>query len=328
MTKPTMRPLARHGSSAQNPSAAGGLAAIEPAEALVMPELAAGTHSFRHTVDSALACLTAMRISPARIHVRRTGREASPEGTIIAQSPSAGERIEIDTQIHLEIAGLGFTHALPAGMWDSGGEVEPGTREMLAGVDDPIEKLAHWAHEGAALFRLSEADHLACERWMALFGVASADWPREVWFPLASLLAQLPWLAGSEEGIGLVLGVLFQVPISSLRYMHSLAAISGDKTSMLGRRASRLGVDAVVGDAVEDIARLRIVLGPVPLDIYQAFAEGEQGKLLLRAFDYLLPAFQDFEVEWAVEDAGRCPQLGIAERNCRLGINTHMGSAA
>jgi hypothetical protein len=328
MMKPTMKTVARHGSSARNPSAANGPAAIARAEAVVMPELARGAHAFRHTVDSALACLAAMRISPTRIHLRRTGREALPEGTVVAQSPPAGERIETDTQIYLGVAGLGFTHALPAGMWDSGGEVEPGTREMLAGIDDPIEKLAHWAHEGAALFRLSEADHLACERWMALFGVSSADWPREAWFPLASLLAQLPWLACSEEGISLVLGVLFHLPVASLRYVRSVAAISGDKTSLLGRRASRLGVDAVAGDAIEDLARLRIVLGPVPLDMYEAFAEGEQSRLLLRAFDYLLPAFQDFEIEWAVEDAGRCPQLGIAERNSRLGINTHMGSAA
>jgi hypothetical protein len=323
-----MKPMMPHGSSEQNPSKAKGLVQNGSAEALVMPELALGNHAFRHTVDSALACLAAMGISPARIHLQRTGREASPEGIILAQFPPAGGRIEIDTHIHLEIAGLGFTHALPAGMWDSGGETEPGTREMLAGIDDPFEKLAHWAHEGAALFRLSEPDHPACERWMALFGVQSAGWPRELWFPLASLLAELPWLACSEEGIALALGVLFHVPIASLRYAESMAAISGDKTSLLGRRASRLGVDVVVGDAMEDLAHLRIVLGPVSLETYEAFAEGEQGRLLLRAFDYLLPAFQDFEIEWAVEDARRCPQLGIAERNSRLGINTHMGSAA
>jgi hypothetical protein len=323
-----MEPMMQQGSSEQNPSNTKGLPQIGPGDALMMPELALGNHAFRHTVDSALACLAAMGISPARIHLRRTGREASPEGIIIAQSPPAGRKIELDTHIHLQIAGLGFTHALPAGMWDSGGEAEPGTREMLAGIDDPLEKLAHWAHEGAGFFRLSEADHQACERWMALFGVRTSGWPRELWFPLASLLAQLPWLACSEEGIGLALGVLFHVPVASLRYVQSMAAIAGDKTSLLGRRASRLGVDVVLGDAIEDLAYLRIVLGPVSLETYEAFAEGEQGRLLLCAFDYLLPAFQDFEIEWAVEDARRCPQLGIRERNSRLGINTHMGSAA
>jgi hypothetical protein len=294
----------------------------------VMPDLASGTHAFRHSVDSALACLAAMRISPTRIHLKRTGREAVPKGTIVSQSPLAGKVLEPDTQIHLDVAGLGFTHALPVGMWDSGGEAEPGTKEMLEGIDDPLDKLTHWAHEGAALFRISNTDKLACERWMALFGVRSADWPRELWFRLASLLAQLPALACSEEGMRLVLGVLFQIPIESLRYQRSVAIIRRDKATLLGGRASRLGIDTVVGDAVEDLAHLRITLGPVSLKTYETFAEGAQGKLLRRAFDYLMPAFLDYEIVWTVADAQRSPQLGIAERNSRLGVNTYLGSLA
>ena len=299
-----------------------------PAPLPLMPDLTSGTHAFRHTADSALASLAAMRISAARIHLRRTGREAVPEGTIVAQHPPAGEPLDPDTQIRLDVAGLGYTHALPVGMWDSGGEAEPGTREMLEGIDNPLLKLEHWAHEGAALFRISDDDKLACERWMALFGVRSSDWPRELWFRLASLLAQLPALACSEKGMRLMLGVLFQIPIESLTYRRSVAMIHSDKTSLLGGRASHLGVDSVLGDAVEDIAHLRITLGPVSLQTYQAFAEGDRGRLLYRALDYLIPAFQDYEIVWAVEDAGRCPQLGIPERNSRLGINTHLGMTA
>lgn len=293
-----------------------------------MPELSSGTHAFRHTADSALACLAAMHIPASRIHLRRTGREAVPAGTVIAQSPLAGTLLEPDAQIQLEVAGLGFTHALPVGMWDSGGEAEPGTNEMLEGLDDPLEKLSHWAHEGAALFRISESDKLACERWMALFGVRGADWPQELWFRLASLLAQLPALACSEEGLRLMLGVLFQIPIESLRYERSLSIIHPDKTTRLASRASCLGVDTVLGDAVEDLAHLRITLGPVKLGTYEAFAEGAQSKFLRRAFEYLMPAFLDYEIAWKVEDARRCPRLGVAEQNSRLGINTHLGDAA
>jgi hypothetical protein len=302
--------------------------ATAPAPLPVMPEFTVGTHAFRHTVDSALASLAAMHLSATRIHLRRTGREAVPEGTIVAQHPRAGEPLAPDTQIRLDVAGLGFTHALPVGMWDSGGEAEPGTREMLEGIDNPLLKLEHWAHEGAALFRISETDKLACERWMALFGVRSSDWPSALWFRLASLLAQLPALACSEEGMRLVLGVLFHIPIESLTYQRSLAMMHRDKTTLLAKRASRLGVDTVLGDAVEDLAHLRITLGPVSLATYTAFAQGEQGKLLRQALEYLMPAFQDYEIAWTVADAGRCPQLGIPERNSCLGVNTHLGTAA
>lgn len=293
----------------------------------VMPDLSSGTHAFRHTADSALACLAAIRISPARIHLRRSGREAVPDGTIVGQFPFAGAVIEPDTQIHLEVAGLGFTHALPVGMWDSGGEAEPGTREMLEGIDDPLDKLTHWAHEGAALFRLSDGDILACERWMALFGVRASDWPQELWFRLASLLAQLPALACSEDGMRLMLGVLFQIPIESLRYQRSVAMIHREKATRLGDRATRLGIDSVVGDAVEDLAHLRITLGPVSLKTYETFTAKEQARLLRRAFDFLMPAFLDYEIVWTVADAQRCPHLGVAEQNGRLGVNMYLGDA-
>jgi predicted component of type VI protein secretion system len=213
-------------------------------------------------------------------------------------------------------------------MWDSGGEAEPGTRELLDGIDNPLVKLQHWAHEGATLFRISESDRLACERWMALFGVNSNEWPRELWFRLSSLLAQIPTVACSEEGFRLFLGVLFQIPVESIRYKRSFAVLPQATTSQLGVRSNRLGVDTILGDAIEDLAHLCITLGPVPLATYEAFVEGDKGRLLRSAFDYLMPAFQDYEIAWTVGDARRCPRLGIPEHNSRLGVNTHMGAKA
>jgi predicted component of type VI protein secretion system len=163
---------------------------------------------------------------------------------------------------------------------------------------------------------------------MALFGVDSGEWPRELWFSLACLLAHLPKLASSEEGLRLALGVLFKIPVRSLRFRPSLSVVQREKTTLLGARASRLGVDAIAGDAVEELAHLQIELGPVSLETYENFAAGERHKLLLRAMDYLVPAFLDFEIHWVVEDARRCPQLGVARRNSRLGVNTHLGDAA
>jgi hypothetical protein len=291
-----------------------------------MPDFTSGTHAFRHTLDSALASLAARGISAVRIHLRRTGREAVPDDTVISQSPRAGEPLRPDTEIRLDVAGLGFTHAMPVGMWDSGGEAEPGTRELLDGIDNPIVKLQHWAHEGATLFRISESDRLACERWMALFGVNCGEWPHELWFRLSSLLAQIPALACSEEGMRLVLGVLFQIPVESIRYERSLAMLPQATTSKLGVRSCRLGVDTILGDATEDLAHLCITLGPVPLKTYEAFVEGDKGRLLRRAFDYLMPAFQDYEIAWTVGDARHCPRLGIPEHNSRLGVNTHLGA--
>lgn len=293
-----------------------------------MPELTRGTHAMSHTIDSALSCLAALPVPSSRIQVQRMGRSALPDGMVLAQTPRAGTPLAEDMPIRLEVAGLGFTHALPVGMWDSGGEGEPGTWEMLGCVDDPLVKLTHWAHEGASLFRISQTDEAACARWIALFGLRAADLPPDLWFRMATLLPQLHAVACSAEGIHLVLGLLFDLPVSSLSYLSVRAPLRSSLRTRLGERASQLGVDLVMGATVEDLAQLLICLGPVSLALYDKFAEAANGQWLTRTLEYILPAFQDYTLRWLVEDHNRCPQLGIAESNSTLGVNTYFGTSA
>lgn len=120
-----------------------------PARTVRMPALAQSTHTHTHTLHSALICLEALGVGPHRIVLRRIGRDAKAAGTIVRQFPDPGTPLTGASIIQLDIAGLGFTHALPVGMWDSGGEASAGTREILEPFDDPLEKLKHWFHEGA-----------------------------------------------------------------------------------------------------------------------------------------------------------------------------------
>ena len=83
-----------------------------------------------------------------------------------------------------------------------------------------------------------------------------------------------------------------------------------------------------MGDRAEDLAKLNIELGPVPLATYERFAESRDGqKLLTQTMRLVMPSSQPYEITWAVEDRTRPPQLGIPAGNSRLGINTHMGRA-
>ena len=56
-----------------------------------------------------------------------------------------------------------------------------GTLEILSGFDDPLEKLKHWFHEGAPLFRIAPDDR-GLRPLAALFGVEPEHWPRSLWF--------------------------------------------------------------------------------------------------------------------------------------------------
>ena len=293
-----------------------------------MPAFAGGAHSFTHSVDSALVSLRALEISPAQIVLRRAGREAHAPGTIVRQSPAAGAPLTSGSLIYLDVAGLGFTHALPVGMWDSGGETGMGTLEILAPFDDPLEKLKHWFHEGAPLFQLAPQDPAACARWLALFGIDAETWPRTLRYPLASSIADIAQLSCTEEGCAFALRTLLGLPVEGFSYYRTLAVLPESTLSQLGARASRLGVDLLLGDAIEDLATAEIEIGPVPLTTYEHFAETRHGAdLLHRVLELLMPLSTAYDVRWSVEDRTQPPRLGIAAANSRLGLNTHMGAA-
>ncbi len=299
-----------------------------PPSTVRMPAFAQSTHTHTHTLHSALICLQALGVGPHRIVLRRIGRDAKAAGTIVRQYPGPGTTLTGASIIHLDIAGLGFTHALPIGMWDSGGEAAAGTREILEPFDDPLEKLKHWFHEGAPLFRIAPEDPAACARWLSLFGVPPQDWPRPLWYRLASLVASLSHLSCSRQGCEFVLQVLLDLPVKSFHYRPAVTPLPAGALSSLGSRASRLGVDLLMGDAMEDQAILQIEIGPVPLSVFQHFQETEAGgDLLHRVLAMIVPLSSPCEVTWAVEDTSRPPRLGVAEQNSRLGINTHMGTS-
>ena len=307
------------------PSALG--APAQRPSALPMPDFSGGSFAHHHTIHSALASLAALGLGSERILLRRSGREGRPSGAIVRQSPAAGQPILPNAIIQIYIAGLGFSHALPAGMWDSGGETHAGTREILEALDDPLEKLRHWFHEGAPLFRISPEDMTACAHWLSLFGVHAEEWPRPLWYRLASLIASIPALSCSQAGTAFVLEVLLGLPVASWSWQPTLAMLPPSALSGLGSRASRLGVDLLVGDAVEDLATLNIELGPVALETYEHFtAEREGAAMLERALQMTMPLSTRFELRWQVLDKSKSPRLGMPAENARLGINTHMGS--
>lgn len=289
-----------------------------------MPDFVSGTHAFRHNLHTALACLARLHVPVSRIHIKPAGLQGVAPGTVVKQIPEAGTLL--NGNIYLEVAGTGFYHDLPVAMWDSGGEVEPGTREILEPLDDPLQKLAHWIYEGASLLRLAPGNLAAAARWIAFFGLTPEEWPREYWYNLALLLLELPAIAGSEKAIALALDRVFDLPVSSITFRSSLAVLKDSVRTQLGRKSCRLGMDFIVGDAFQDLAHIRIEIGPVPLSRYEEYFGGSRRKLLDRLMDLILPVYMDYELHWVVLDPKQPPRLGIAEQNCRLQINSYLGA--
>jgi len=105
----------------------------------VMPEFSHPERGFHHTVDSALAVLWGLGIPAERINIHMAGA-GWPSHWVVDQTPTAGTPLSPDVPVSLSVAGLGFYHSLPVGFWDEGGEAEPGTKEIVGALDDPIQK--------------------------------------------------------------------------------------------------------------------------------------------------------------------------------------------
>jgi Type VI secretion, TssG len=245
---------------------------------------------------------------------------------VVEQSPAPGELLGPDASIVLHIAGLGLFHSLPVGMWDRGGDAELGTKEIVDLFDDPLQKTARWIRAGDKMLDLRPDLVDACSRWISLFGLNPEDWPPQSRYKLAALLPNLHRLAGKKEGIQLTLHLLFGLPIQEISRRPSYSCLEHRDLSLLGCKASRLGVDAVAGGRVEDLECLVLVIGPVPLQSYYQFQEQDHSRLLAAAFDLCLPCYQKHRLSWSVLDPTRAPRLGFENENARLGINSRLGS--
>jgi hypothetical protein len=291
-----------------------------------MPDLAHPSHGFHHTLDSALTALASLGVSTSRITVRMVGR-GWPESWIVGQFPAPGVRLVPDVNVTLAVSGLGLFHSLPAGMWESGGEMQPGTKELLELIDDPLRKASHWMREGARLFDIDSRNPVTCARWIRLFGIEPESWPVDNWHTLALVLPTLHRSAGKEPGIRLTLQLLLGLPLSSIRRTRTFRRLEDADLTQLSWRYSRLGVDLVVGDRLEDLARMTLVIGPVALKTYYDFQSDEKQRRLAMVLALCTAQHQDYRVSWLVMHPERAPRLGIEEENSKLGVNTHLGTA-
>lgn len=290
-----------------------------------MPNLFQSQHGFHHTVDSALEIFAGMGVSPNRITLRMAGR-GFPTRWIASQKPAPGTALGLGEIIELEVAGLGYFNHLPVAFWDSGGESQVGTREIVSVLDDPYQKASHWLREGARLFDISPTNLDACARWIALFGLNPEHWPPDSWYHLAILLPSLQGLAAKEYGMRFALNLMLGLPLEAIRREKRFRYLAEPSRSLLANRMSRLGVDCIVGDRVEDLALLKLLIGPVPLETFYAFQE-EKNKALLEAVLYLItPCHQRYQIAWSIQDRARAPRLGQEACNSRLGLNSYLGA--
>jgi len=300
-----------------------------------IPDFVTATHGFRHTRDSALRSLDALGVDSDRITVRMSGQGRSgyvvdakardSQSNLRPLVRNTNRQLRPDENLVLTVEGSGFFHALPFGMWDQGSPGNPGTREIVEPFDDPLQKAGYWVRQGGRLFDVHPENPKACERWIELFGLNPKEWPSEKWYPLALLLPGLARLAGTELGVRYALRTMLELPLREIWRSVVFTKMDDPDRTALGERSSRLGVDAIVGDRLEDLAELTLVIGPVTLDTYFCFQDASEHRILCNVLDLCVANRQRYGFRWIVLNPECAPRLGHERQNARLGLNSYFG---
>jgi len=292
----------------------------------LMPDIVSPRHGFHHTVDSALLALVRMGVGTDRITIRKAGRGWG-RSRVIEQQPAAGAPLSQEVVVELTVEGDGMFHHLPVGMREASRDGEIGTQELVSIFDDAAEKAAVYMRLGGPFFNVRPENPGGCARWIKLFGVEPEDWPKEKWYKLAILLPCLRYLTGRESGLRLAMRMLLDLEIASIAWRPRRTLMDASDRTSLGAAMSRLGVDLIVGDGIDDEALMEITLRAETLEKFRLRQTDEGQQRINQVMRLVAPYHWVYRFKWLIGDVDLAPRLGIEIKNAVLGVNSHLGSS-
>lgn len=294
--------------------------------AVLMPNLVTPTRGVRHTIDSAFPTLERLGVPAERVVVESAGG-GWLRGTIVRQRPVPGEPITARTRVVLHVAGTGSLESLPFPLRDAD-DREFRIDRLLALFDNPLLKLSYHLRDAGGYLTLRPGDDDGAVRWLEeVFHVASKEWPQELWYPLARLLPTLHRIAGRRQAIPLAFRLVFGLPVADVRTVPGIAPLPESQRTHLGRRNTHLGVDAVAGTGLHGETAVRVVFGPVPLDMYRRHLDPERRRQREALYGLTLPCHLRDKVSelWAVGSREDAARIGTEEFQPVLGVNCYLG---
>jgi len=293
---------------------------------ILMPDVIQPRHGFHHTIDSSLLTLLRMGVGTDRVTIRKAGRGWA-RSRVTEQRPAAGAPLGREAVVELTVEGDGMFLHLPVGMREASREGEVGTQELVSIFDDAIEKASVHMRLGGLFFDVRPENPGGCARWIKLFGIEPEDWPKEKWYKLAILLPCLRYLTGRESGLRLAMRMLLDLEIASISWRPRRTLMDASDRSLLGSSMSRLGVDMIIGDGIDDEALMEITLRAETLEEFRRRNTDEGQKRINQVMRLVAPYHWVYRFKWLIGDVSLAPRLGIEFQNAVLGVNSHLGSS-
>lgn len=238
----------------------------------IMPELTDRRHPFHYA--TALTLLMKTGVDIHKVSIRAVGEHRNYLGEILDQQPAAGQPIDADTPISLDIGMASAVDYLPYQFfygWRSGssrgGGWEDDARHFMAPFDGSVARYnAIATHEQLEYsLALVNLDYLL--KYLKLFDFALPEKPDDVREPLlwSAIMPGFHLWAGSPEFVAAVLRYLFGYTFEFTENVSARYEIPDNLRCRLGKDSSRLGNDWIIGRSFTECdSSYRLTISDVP----------------------------------------------------------------
>jgi hypothetical protein len=293
-----------------------------------MPDFVQATRLFQHNVYSAVASLARLGVPLERIVLEYEGG-GWDYGTVLRQHPSPGSAISPGARVVLGIAGTGTLESLPFAMREESASGEFAGDRISALIDIPVVRARCFVHEGASFFNLDPATPITALRWIEdVMRSSATHWASAELYRAARLFSALHRIAGKHDAIPSALRFVYGLEPVLTELIPGEVQVESALATRLGSQNGRLGIDAVVGNALIAPHALRVSIGPVSLSTYLEQIQFARSRAAV--YRMLIPAYLPSGVQerWVVEQSAHGYRLASRERPALLGISSYLQTAA
>ncbi|MDH3889904.1 MAG: type VI secretion system baseplate subunit TssG [candidate division Zixibacteria bacterium] len=293
-----------------------------------MPQLTDRHHPFHYA--TALTLLMKLGVDIHNVSIRAVGEHRNYLGEILSQQPAAGQPLDTDTPVVLDVGMVSAVDFLPYQFfygWHSGQARGDGwendARHLMAPFDGSVARYnAVATHEKLEYsLALVNLDYLL--RFLKLFEFVLPEAPDSVREPLlwSAIMPGFHMWAGSPQFVAGVLRYLFGYTFDFEENVAARYDIPEGIRCRLGEDSSRLGEDLIIGRSFSECdSSYQLTISGVPADEASELLPGKpQRRKLEWILSICMPTNLDCIVR--IKVAGGDLELGSSKAGSLLGYS-------
>jgi len=289
-----------------------------------------------HRVETALNALIRLGVDLNKVEMTAVGEYENYKGEVISQDPVPGTEIGHDTKITLEVGRYSAVDLLPyqyfyglSGIsYARSGGWEQEARDFLAPFDSAVLRSEARIKLLSLLYGMGVVDTEYLKRYLSLFAFSEDQLTRNnrellIW---SSLMPYFNEWAGNVEFVSSLIEAIFGYPCEITENTTGEYDIPSELQTRLGKDASQLGQDMVIGRSFKECdSSYEVKIYDVEVHDLAEFREGaETFTRLKRLITICMP--NNLECRIIIRGKRKSAGIGRDKQRAFLGISSFTGT--